>query len=719
MAVSAVLLLLVSASFYLSPSLQAALESHYATQDAVRALQRLLLNAGTALIGAAAIVTSLVLFAMQVNVERMPHGLFRRLSTDPRLLGAFAIAFLLAIGVATLSTFAEQVTLAPVVLSAAWAAILILLLFLYAYRRALVLINPLQQLEILVQDTRKELRLWDRRARRAMPLLEPEETETADSPAADSTHDAPRTVYFQINDHWTNGAARGVRHAMSFARRYAEQGDYEVSGTALTAVAAINASYIDAKGKTFYTNTALIDDPRSRDSFITDTLEHMRQSVQSGIVRRDEQQIEQTLQALGALVRLYQGIDYSSPYATKSHAHLAAGYLANAVQAVLPHDMTDVLLEGMRLMGQSARQFVVQGKPDEIATLSQKIAEIACTGCAKEHYRSVTMEGMAQLANLTFDVVRSKGRDTQFAIGELRRNVALVSQLFLKVPDPPLSNTHATYLGPYYSSTSTESLRFRLTALVNALSQNQADDADAQSVIWNIEQWADGLFDTTKELLLAAIAARSHFTIAMIQWITGVTDLLLALSNAPACDDPSARPPACDAHTQRELRKHAGWLIATLTWIPDDRKSVTFVEIFQLTEVLFEAATDARKRGCEEVSRDIGGYLLSWTLKGGRYITGWGVLERGLCACAVFALMGLHGDVDALKDEIHARLQDDRAPEQDVRERAARGIRERADSLPVRGHWSSRIEAAVAQSDYAILAPLLNEIANILSPPAR
>ena len=709
MAVSAVLLLLVSASFYLSPSLQAALESHYATQDAVRALQQLLLNAGTALIGAAAIVTSLVLFAMQVNVERMPHGLFRRLSTDPRLLGAFAIALLLAIGVATLSTFAEQVTLAPVVLSAAWAAILILLLFLYAYRRALVLINPLQQLEILVQDTRKELRLWDRRARRAMPLLEPEETETADPPAADSTHDAPRTVYFQINDHWTNGAARGVRHAMSFARRYAEQGDYEVSGTALTAVAAINASYIDAKGKTFYTNTALIDDPRSRDSFITDTLEHMRQSVQSGIVRRDEQQIEQTLQALGALVRLYQGIDYSSPYATKSHAHLAAGYLANAVQAVLPHDMTDVLLEGMRLMGQSARQFVVQGKPDEIAILSQKIAEIACTGCAKEHYRSVTMEGMAQLANLTFDVVRSKGRDTQFAIGELRRNVALVSQLFLKVPDPPLSNTHATYLGPYYSSTSTESLRFRLTALVNALSQNQADNADAQSVIWNIEQWADGLFDTTKELLLAAIAARSHFTIAMIQWITGVTDLLLALSNAPACD----------AHTQRELRKHAGWLIATLTWIPDDRKSVTFVDIFQLTEVLFEAATDARKRGCEEVSRDIGGYLLSWTLKGGRYITGWGVLERGLCACAVFALMGLHGDVDALKDEIHARLQDDRAPEQDVRERAARGIRERADSLPVRGHWSSRIEAAVAQSDYAILAPLLNEIANILSPPAR
>ena len=709
MTFSVFLLLLVSASLYLSPSLQAALESHYATQDAVQALQRLLLNAGTALIGAAAIVTSLVLFAMQVNIERMPHGLFQRLSADLKLLGAFAIAFLLAIGVATLSTFAEQVRLAYVVLSAAWATILILILFLYAYRRALLLINPLQQLGILVQDTRKELRLWDRRVRRAMPLLEAEETETADPSPPDSTHDLSRAAYFQVNKRWTDGAARGVRHAMSFARRYAEQGDYEVSSTALTAVVAINAAYIEAKGKTFFANPALMEDPRSRDSFITDILEYMRQNVQIGITRRDEQQIEQTLQALAALVRLYQGIDYSSPYATKDHAHLAAGYLANAVQAVVPHDMADVLLEGVQLMGRSAQNFVIHGEPNEIAALSQKIASIACTGCVKEDYRPVTMEGMAQLANLTFDVVRSKSRDTRFAMGEIRRNVALISELFLKVPDSPLSNNHSTYLGPYYSSTSTESLRFRLTALVNALSKEQADNADAQSVIQNLEHWADGLCETTKELLLAAIGAKSHFTIAMIQWITGLTDMLLALSNAPACDP----------HTQGELRKHAHWLIATLTWIPDDKKSVTFVETFQLTEALFEAATDAHNRGLEEVSKEIGGYLLSWTFKGGRYITGWGVLERGLCACAAFALIGNDGDVDTLKADIHARLQDDRAPEQEVLVHAARGIRERADNLPMRGHWSSRIEAVMSQMDYRTLAPLLNEIASILSPPAE
>ena len=706
-ALVAVLLLLVSGSFYLSPVLQPALESWYATEEAIQGLQGLLLNTGSALIGAAAIVTSLVLFAMQVNIERMPHGLFRRLSEDGRLLGAFAVAFVLAMGVATLSTVIEHLVLAYVVLSAGWAVLLILLLFLYSYRRALVLINPLQQLEILVGDTRNELRTWDRRAQRAMPLLESEEDEAAGSSSSESTHDLSRTAYFQVNQHWTNGAARGVRHAMSFARRYAEHGDYEVSSGALTAIVSINAAYIEAKGKTFYADPPILDDPRSTDSIITETLEYMRQNVQIGITRRDEQQLEQSLQTMAALVGLYQRIDYSMPHASKSHAHLAAAYLADSVQAVVPHDMADVLLKGVRLMGQSAQRFILDGKPSEIATLSQKIAAIASTGCSKQDYYPVTREGMAQLATLTFNVFHPKSGCTQYAIRELRRNVAFVSELFLKVPDTPLLNNHCTNLGPYYSSTSTDSLRFRLMELVNALCDEEAGNEDAQSVIQNIKLWADGLYRPTKDLLLAAVGKRSHFSIVLTQWIGGVTEMLLVLSKAPACGRDS----------QKELQKHALWLIATVTWIPDDKETVTFVETF-LTEALFKAGMSARSHDCEEVAKKIGEYLLSWTFKGGRYITGWGVLEPGLCACAAFALTGNYGDVDALRASIGARLQKDSAPEQDVREHAARGIRKRADQLLVRGHSSSSIDAAMSQLDHKVLRALLIEISSTLAADA-
>ncbi len=705
-AVLAIVLFLISASFFLAPYLQTGLDSHYATEEAIQGLQDLLLNTGTALIGAAAIVTSLVLFAMQVNIERMPHGLFRRLSADTKLLGAFAVAFVLAIGVATLSTFMQYLELAYVVTSAGWAVLLILLLFLYSYRRALVLINPLQQLGILVKDTRNELRAWDRRALRATPLLESEVKQAVGSSSKDATHDLSRTAYFQVNPHWTNGATQGVRHAMSFARRYAEDGDYEVSGAALNAVVSINAAYIEAKGKTFYASPPILEDPRSNDSFITDTLEFMRQTVQIGITRRDEQQLEQTLKVLATLVALYQRIDYSSPFAEKSHAHLAAAYLANAVQAIVPHDLADVLLEGLRLMGQSAQRFIFDGKPSEIAILCEKIATIAGTGSAKQDYYPVTMEGMAQLATLTFNVVCLKRGRIRNAIGVLRRNVAFVSELFLNVPDTALLNNHGNYLGPYYSSTSTDSLRFRLAGLVNALCDKEDDDEDAQSVIRNLEVWADGLYRPTKDLLLAAIDKRSHFTLVMMQWIRGVTEILLVLSNAPACSRDG----------QRELRNHALWLIATVTHVPEDKETITFVETCQLTEILFEAGLNARNHGCEEVAREIADYLLSWTFQGGRYMTGWGVLERGLCGCAALALTGNDGDVDALKASIRGRLKGDRALEQDILKQAARGIRERADRLLAQGYWSSSIEAAMSQLDNRVLRPLLNEISSILAP---
>lgn len=702
----AVLLLLVSATAYLSPVLQNVLIDFYSTGPELESLRSLILNVGSALIGAAAIVTSLVLFAMQVNIERMPHGLFRRLSADRRLLGAFALAFLLAVGVATLSTVVDQARLARVVLATSWAVVFILISFMYAYRRALVLINPLQQLGILIQDTRKELRAWARRAQRAMPLLECDESASARTSALDSTHDLARTAFFQINNRWTDGTKRSVGHAMSFARRYAEQGDYEVSSAALNAVVGINAAYIDTKGKTFYDNNPFVENPFSSDDIINDTLEHLRQNLQGGIARRHEQQIELTLKAMAALVRVYLGIDYSSPHASKSHALLAAGYLASGVQSVIPHGMADVLLEGQRLMGQSAQYILAHGDPNDIATLSEKIALIACTGCANEDCRPVTMEGMTQLSNLTFDLLRSRSRDIHFAVGEVRRDVTLVAKLFLNVPDTPLSNSHSTFLGPYYSSKSMQSLRSRLTALANAIAKAQPDNTDAQSVIRNIERWADGLYQTEKELLLEAVKRKSHFVFDMIHWITGVTEILLAVSNASACDQ----------HNQEELQKHARWLIATLTCIPDDKESVTFVENFQMTEMLFEAAMGARNRGCDEIAREVWESLLSWTFKGVGYQTGMGVLERGLCGLAAFAVNGGDEDIALLRTAVVSRLTGTSVPEQEIRDRTAREILDRVANLYRRGHSLSRIEMAMAQSDHGKLQPLLEEIAGLLSP---
>jgi hypothetical protein len=697
----------IGASILAIPVLEHLLETHFTSEAGLSMLRALLVTLGGALIGATAIAFSIVMFAVQINFARMPHGLFRRLSSDFRLLGAFALTFGLAIVVASLSLVPNASWSAVALLTAIWSTILILILFLSGYRRALDLINPVVQLRLIMTSAQKDMRRWARSARRMAPLLKrPNEDKQADPPR--STHDMPRMAYFQVNPHWTAVSRQAITHAISFARRYADQGDYEVSERALNAVVVINASYVEAKGKTFFAHNPVFDIPQATDGFINETLEHLRQTAHVATTRGDEEQIRQTLAAMASLVQVYMHIDYASEYVeSKEHAQLAASYLTGAVERVVPRNMADVVMEGVRLMGRSAQLFLAASNPKDIVTLTEKIAAISCTGVVKQEFRPVTLTGMEQLARLTFNLIRTKGHDIHFAVKELRGDVELVVQMFLNVPDAPPTNTHSTFLAPYYSLTKTQTLGGWLTELVNALVQADADNKDAAAVIRNLEAWAEELYRTEKKLLLLAVEKRSHFTFDVIHWIAHVTKLLLAVSEAPATDD----------HTKGELQRHAHWLISVLSWIPDDKDTISFVENFGLTELLFEVALDAQSRGGHDVAESTRELLVSWAFKGGRHHTGWAILERSILALIILVLWKEDADlVPWLRTELAKGLRGQEAPDQELRDRAARGLREKAETLYRRELELSRINHAMGQIDPAKLRPLLHEIANLLSP---
>ena len=475
---------LIVASFYFFPQIQNFLEGFFATNQStnqsIEVLGSLIQNIGVALIGASAIVASLVLFAMQVNIERLPYGLFRRVSKDLILLFAFSGASLLAILIATSSVLLNQNSLAFIVLCSLGGIFAIFVLFLYAYKRALDLVNPLQQIGMLIEKTRKEFDLWGKIADNATSALqiaedidknqkgEGVEKETM---GESSSFDRHRFSFF-YGITWTDNHKKAIQHAVSFAKRYAEQGDYEISAAALGAIAAINGFYTKTKGKTFFARNYLIDNPLESDGFINDTLEHMRQNIQAGLARRDEKQIEQTLHAMFNLVGVYLRIDYSIPNApnvSKYHAHLAAGYLAEAARAVFPHNMVDVLLEAQRLMGKSALLFLHKGSVDDSSSINEKIVNIARLCCMREDHYPAVMVSMEQLANLTFELLRSRNGNVERRAEDIREKVFLIVNSFLSVPDDMLSRTHAYNMSPYYSLTSMQSFAqslFKLAEMV-------------------------------------------------------------------------------------------------------------------------------------------------------------------------------------------------------------------------------------------------------------
>ena len=493
---------------------------------------------------------------------------------------------------------------------------------------------------------------------------------------------------------------------MSFTRRYAEQGDHEVSGAALSAIININRLYVEAKGKTFFTNHLLMDNPLTTDGFINDTLEHLRQNIRVGITRGDEQQIEQTFQAMAALVQVYLQIDYSTDHASKTHALLASGYLSEAVQAVVPHNMPDVLMEGVRLMGQSAQLLLVYKQPDHITGIAEKIMLVACTGVANEKHRPVTVMAVEQLAKLTVNLIQADLHNIGFAAKRLKQNIDMLAKLVMAAPDTPLMSVHSMCMGSYYSSTSQQTLQSWLTTLVNALLEAPADDRKAQRVIRNFEDWAEELYRTEKELLLEAIKKKSHLTFDIIYWIAHITKLTLALSNAPACDN----------RTKEKLQKHALWLVSVFSWIPDDKETVEYVENFQMTEILFGIAMDARQRDVPEFSETAYKLLFDWGFKAGRHRTGWATLEQSLYGLAVLALLpNALVNAETLKRQISERLIQAGMADQEERDRTAREMRRQAESLYDLSHSLSAIEHAMSRIDPQQMEQLLKEIANLLS----
>jgi hypothetical protein len=684
------------------------LSMHFPDPNSISNLETVLTTLGGALIGAAFIAFSLIMFSMQVNIERMPHGLFFRFGKDAFILLMFVATLVSGIVVCFSSTLLhDPANLSASISLAFWGTITIITFVIQAYERTLFLINPAEQLNTLLASVEKDLKSWERRAEMAKPLLEGGDSEEQEEDTSFmSTHDIKKSVYMQLNPHGKQLAKNAIDHAFSFSRRYAGRGDYVVSAHAMQVIGMINRLYVQHKGKTFYSDHPWLENPFSSDDLVTYSLESLRRSMIVALSRKDEQQVIQILQTFALLANIYLQIDYSNEHASKTHANLAASYLSEAVVSVFPHDMTDVVMEGLRLMGQHASLSCQVGKVTDAVPLIDKIGVVTAAGIANKKYYPVIMTGMQQLARLTMVLLQSKPHDLSFTFKTIKRNVSFVSETFLKIPSGPLEQIHGSYLGPYYSYQQSN-LRPMMGDLANRVMQADKDSKDAKEVIRNFVTWSDQIYDPERKLLQVALKSETDFLFHIIDWTKSVSEILIALSNAPACDD----------HSKKQLQRNASWLISNLSFVPDDKESVSAVANHQLHETLFEAAMTGYQRECSEYIKAARDCLLGWAFKGGKYQLGWGILEHSLCGLAALALLPDQiSAVEKLKRDTQNMLLKESIP-QEMLDRTARDMREQAATLHrLREYPHSVIETVMKQIDATEMQSLLEDLANLLSP---
>jgi hypothetical protein len=693
------------ANWFAIPPYQRWLGDYFDDTAKFDALKNFVLALGAALIGATAIASSFVLFATQTNVERTPHGLFRRLGSDARLLLSFATTFGIAFAIAAGSLAPDQSWAAGLIFGAVEGAFATLALFAFAYGRALKLINPFEQLGIVVGDVRKTMRAWAKRADRAAHLIPPPAGEEADFPPPGERPDAARMMFFRSNPAWDQAVKQGIRYAIGYSRHYAGQGDYEVSGAALQAVVSLNQLYVAAKGKTFFANNVLIENPLVTDAVVNVSLEQISQNVRLALSRDDNQLVEQNLSAFAALSTTYLSIDYPGAGSPKTHALLAAHYLGDAVTSIVRHDMPDSVMVGLRIMGTQAIAIMWSSSPTDGVALVDKIGQLGVVGVAQEKLRPVTLTAIEQISELTLRLLHFDQHRLEFAFDNLRDAARLIADFFLEVPEQPLSNTHSTFLGPYYSSVSYTSLRARLTEIVNAAIKDDADKDAANNLTANLATWSEKLAEPQKELLLKSVEKRLHFTFDVITWVVGIVEILLAGATAPACEPRNAD----------KLRKNALHLLYTLSWLPRDKEAAQFLQRFHISDRLFETALAARQRAADDVYDAARSMIIRWSMEAGAQVTAWSILEKGLVALITLALLN-EGEPARLKAEVSEALCREGAPDEKQRARAANGLRRVARELRPQAFPRDRVDALLSQCNRADATALLTDIAALLSP---
>ncbi len=701
-----IICLLLSSFLFLMPYKQS-FELYFSNDNILSALRSLLGGIGAALIGATAIVFSLIVFSMQTNIERMPHGLFRKFGSDLLLLGSFLGSFVIATLVASMSLIQNNKLSIYAIFLSVWGVIAVLILFLYAYQRALKLINPITQLTLMYNAVRRDLVKWDRLATRAQDIIvnHDDDKSKIENPN-EKLLDVKRFIFLKNNRGWEKTAVQAINYCISYAKRYAELGDYDVSDYSFDRIMYINATYCSVKRGTYIEDNPLLNIFDNSDAFINLSLEHLRQTMQTALARGDEKLAASTLRGMSGLYGVYLSIEYAGRSRSKHHAMLAAGYISSAVESVIPHNMADVMMEGIKLMGRNSVNALSYANASDIVGTIQKISIFSAVSLKNTVLQPVTLTAFSQFSDINIQLIIKGDINSGFTMDILQKSISEAAIVFLHTEDTPINSRHSYILSPYYSVANDAGFISRIKEIVNYLVDNKIEAKSSRVIIKNVEKWAEKLYQSQKEVLLVAANKRSSFIYDLIPWNVMVCEVLLAISESQLCDE----------YHSEKLKRHSVWLIATFSWLPDEQEVVTFVNNGSFVDSIFEAAMMGLTRNSPDFYDMCKKILEGWVKKTAEHVSTRSGFEEAIKS--LVALTVKEGTVDArnkLLEKIKDIISQIKSPSKELRELTARHLLSNAKDYRYRAGFYSSVDIFLSQCDTDSMVALFTKIAEILN----
>lgn len=608
-------------------------------------LSNLFLNTGTALIGASAIVFTLIIFTLQVNIERMPYGLFNTLSSDKKILLSFILTVLLSLSIAIFSVLIDQYNKQFFSFLYLLFIALIINLFLFAYKRSLHLINPIKQLDLLKDISIKNMHYYLRIYKKIATsiIINQIEKDTY------SKHDLKKYYFFKNNSQWLDIPKNTIKYTISLIILNTKNNDYEVIEKALNTLIEIQNEYIKIKENTFFTNKLLFEDNKSHDQFINDLLEELRKLLNFAKAEKNELLIEKTLLSMSKLSVLYSSINYNTDdyYHSKYHMELASSYLNNGVKDILELNMTDVFMECCTFLENTLYSYIKINRTMYASSSLETISILASLGTLNEKHEPILYKVFTCFSDiLYFSIYSDKDIDSEF-FEEIEKNIFKITFLYISLKEKKSLSLNS-YLDPFYSVTNYNSFPNKLSILIESIINVNDKDSNCKIIISNIQKWSSSIKLNIRELLKESVI-KSIFLIDLIQWIQNITTSLMYLSSSKNCSN----------STKKELINNAFTIIHSITFIPNNNENFSKFQNIAFIEIIFDVIVIAYDLKCYEISDSLIKYLLKLSFKAIELDNNYNFIQDVICIIIIYINKNNQDSkesnylINYLKDEMH------------------------------------------------------------------
>ncbi|CAH6907736.1 conserved membrane hypothetical protein [Vibrio chagasii] len=332
-------------------SLQISLANSYQFNPLIDTAQvsSLLLTIGGALIGFTAIVFTMLLFSLQTNIQRLRYLDFHKFSTDKNIFIQLLSCFLIAITIAGSSLVKNQNIQGQTLVIAVWLILLFIVLLYQSYKRALILVSPIEQINLILSYSSKQHNKWDKAIQRALVVNRFSES----APLQEQTDiDSLRYAYVSAYPEQKQVPNNAVDSLCVMAKTYADLNDINITKTSLNSIIQITRQYIEFRKNTFIDTGPFVATDMSSELVFNNTFEQLRQLSAIAIASENEQLIGFITETLAGLATLFAQFNHIRNFQLQHQTTLAIQYLKSHIELSMQLNNTDLMFNDAKVIGE-------------------------------------------------------------------------------------------------------------------------------------------------------------------------------------------------------------------------------------------------------------------------------------------------------------------------------------------------------------------------------